>query len=242
MIDAYAAQPHAAHRDHVAAVMAYVADTRAEAQDLLRAELPRWLRPGLAGYVPIDDRPRTPRDAKEYADFAGYCEGDSPTFVEWARGVAEDSAVLDWLGGLPPIKRQPNLVFAAARFQASIRERADGLLTPLQMLRLVQVAAERGSSRAETALAVMYAKGVGTCHGQDYARAYYWFRRAADQGSPSAIYALSRYFDEGVGGVAPQELARSVTLAVASARAGFWPTREELASLLAQAKKEARDP
>lgn len=69
VIDAYAAQPHAAHRDHVAAVMAYVADTRAEAQDLLRAELPRWLRPGLAGYVPIDDRPRTPRDAKEYADF-----------------------------------------------------------------------------------------------------------------------------------------------------------------------------
>jgi hypothetical protein len=28
--------------------MAYVADTRAEAQDMLRTQLPRWLGPGLA--------------------------------------------------------------------------------------------------------------------------------------------------------------------------------------------------
>jgi uncharacterized protein len=131
---------------------------------------------------------------------------------------------------------------AIARFQSAIRARSDGLLTPLQMLRLVQLSAVRGSARAQAALAVMYAKGVGVCHGQDYARSYYWFRRAADQGEPSAIYALSRYFDEGVGGIAPQELARSVTLSVASARTGFWPTREELASLLAQAKREAREP
>lgn len=54
--------------------------------------------------------------AQEYADFAGYCEGDSATFVAWARGVAEDREVQEWLAGLPPIKRQPNLVFAAARF------------------------------------------------------------------------------------------------------------------------------
>ncbi|HWU20339.1 MAG TPA: DUF2332 domain-containing protein [Nocardioides sp.] len=54
--------------------------------------------------------------AEEYDDFAGYCEGDSPTFADWARGVAGDEEVLDWLATLPPIKRQPNLVFAAARF------------------------------------------------------------------------------------------------------------------------------
>ncbi|GAB4008615.1 DUF2332 domain-containing protein [Nocardioides ultimimeridianus] len=53
--------------------------------------------------------------AHEYVDFAGYCEGDSPTFVEWARGVAGDEEVLDWLSELPANKRQPNLVFAAAR-------------------------------------------------------------------------------------------------------------------------------
>ncbi|WP_446678514.1 LLM class flavin-dependent oxidoreductase [Actinoallomurus acaciae] len=70
MLDAYAAaRPAAASRDHIAAVVAHVADTRAEAQRLLRAELPRWLGPGLAGYVPVDGRPRTPRDAEEYAGF-----------------------------------------------------------------------------------------------------------------------------------------------------------------------------
>ncbi|MCW2863282.1 MAG: hypothetical protein JWP48_4990, partial [Actinoallomurus sp.] len=70
MINAHAAaQPSQAPLDHIAAVMAYVADTRAEAQDLLRTELPRWLLPGLAGYVPIDGRPRASRDAEEYAEF-----------------------------------------------------------------------------------------------------------------------------------------------------------------------------
>ncbi|MBV9692187.1 MAG: sel1 repeat family protein, partial [Alphaproteobacteria bacterium] len=77
---------------------------------------------------------------------------------------------------------------------------------------------------------------------QSYARAAYWFRRAAAQGSAPAIYALSRYYDEGVDGIAPQNLDRSVTLAVASAQAGFWPTRAELATLLAQGGKEAREP
>jgi len=60
MVDRYAA---AAARHgitpvggHVAAVVAQVADTRAEARRLLRAQLPRWLGPGLAGYVPVDGR------------------------------------------------------------------------------------------------------------------------------------------------------------------------------------------
>ena len=52
---------------HVAAAVAYVADTRAEAQRVLRTAMPRWLGPGLAGYVPVDDRPRRPRDPEEYA-------------------------------------------------------------------------------------------------------------------------------------------------------------------------------
>jgi alkanesulfonate monooxygenase SsuD/methylene tetrahydromethanopterin reductase-like flavin-dependent oxidoreductase (luciferase family) len=52
---------------HLAAGVAYVADTRGEAQRVLRAAMPRWLGPGLAGYVPVDDRPRRPRDPEEYA-------------------------------------------------------------------------------------------------------------------------------------------------------------------------------
>jgi alkanesulfonate monooxygenase SsuD/methylene tetrahydromethanopterin reductase-like flavin-dependent oxidoreductase (luciferase family) len=72
MVDRYAA---AAARHgitpavgHVAAVVAQVADTRAEARRLLRAQLPRWLGPGLAGYVPVDGRPRPARDPGAYAD------------------------------------------------------------------------------------------------------------------------------------------------------------------------------
>ena len=53
---------------------------------------------------------------EEYRDFATYAAGDSPCFEEWALGVADDPDVLDWLGTVPPLKRQPNLVFAAARW------------------------------------------------------------------------------------------------------------------------------
>ena len=52
---------------HVAAVVVQVADSRAEARSLLRTQLPRWLGPGLAGYVPVDGRARTPRDPDAYA-------------------------------------------------------------------------------------------------------------------------------------------------------------------------------
>lgn len=53
---------------HVAAVVAHVGDSRAGAQRLLRSSLPRWLGPGLAGYVPADGRARPRRDPEEYAE------------------------------------------------------------------------------------------------------------------------------------------------------------------------------
>ena len=56
---------------------------------------------------------------EEYRDFATYAAGDSPCFEEWALGVAGDAEVLAWLATLPPIKRQPNLVFAAARWHGA---------------------------------------------------------------------------------------------------------------------------
>lgn len=51
-----------------------------------------------------------------YRGFADDAAGESPCFEEWARAVAADGAVLDWLERLPEHKRQPNLVFAAARW------------------------------------------------------------------------------------------------------------------------------
>jgi hypothetical protein len=57
--------------------------------------------------------------AAQYAEFADHCEGESPCFVEWARGVAGDEAVLAWIDRLPGLKKQPNIVFAAARWHGA---------------------------------------------------------------------------------------------------------------------------
>ncbi|WP_456819804.1 DUF2332 domain-containing protein [Cellulomonas sp. URHB0016] len=54
--------------------------------------------------------------ADAYRAFAEQeARGVSPTYEAWALGVSEDATVTDLLLTLPPGKRQPNLVFAAAR-------------------------------------------------------------------------------------------------------------------------------
>ena len=72
MMDCYT-EAAARHRvppadGHMAAVVAQVADSKAEARRLLRGQLPRWLGPGLAGYVPVDGRARPARDPDSYAE------------------------------------------------------------------------------------------------------------------------------------------------------------------------------
>ncbi|MBG0814444.1 LLM class flavin-dependent oxidoreductase [Planomonospora sp. ID82291] len=66
-----AARGAAGRRDpgHVAAAVGYVADSTAQAVRELRESMPRWLEPGLAGYVPVDGRPRPRRDVPAYVDF-----------------------------------------------------------------------------------------------------------------------------------------------------------------------------
>ncbi|ACZ91906.1 LLM class flavin-dependent oxidoreductase [Streptosporangium roseum] len=54
---------------HVAAVVGYVGDSTAQAVKELREAMPRWLEPGLAGYVPVDGRARPRRDIPAYVDF-----------------------------------------------------------------------------------------------------------------------------------------------------------------------------
>jgi alkanesulfonate monooxygenase SsuD/methylene tetrahydromethanopterin reductase-like flavin-dependent oxidoreductase (luciferase family) len=51
---------------HISTHLAQVADSREEAVATLVREMPRWLGPGLDGYVPVDDRPRERRDPVEY--------------------------------------------------------------------------------------------------------------------------------------------------------------------------------
>lgn len=54
--------------------------------------------------------------AENYRAFAEDARGRSPIYESLAGSVADDTAVLRFLGALPPDKRQPNLLFAAARY------------------------------------------------------------------------------------------------------------------------------
>ncbi len=55
--------------------------------------------------------------AEVYRAFARQeARGRSPAYEELAEAVAADPGVLGFLAGLPPAKRQPNLLFAAARY------------------------------------------------------------------------------------------------------------------------------
>ncbi|QYC45939.1 Alkanal monooxygenase alpha chain [Nonomuraea coxensis DSM 45129] len=53
---------------HVAAAVGHVADSTARAVRELKESMPRWLGPGLAGYRPVDGRPRPSRDVGAYVD------------------------------------------------------------------------------------------------------------------------------------------------------------------------------
>jgi hypothetical protein len=54
--------------------------------------------------------------AENYREFAEEAHGRSPAYESLAASVADDTAVLRFLDSLPPEKRQPNLLFAAARY------------------------------------------------------------------------------------------------------------------------------
>jgi hypothetical protein len=53
---------------------------------------------------------------EQYLRFADEAAEESPCFVAWGLGVAADPEVLAWIDALPGLKKQPNLVFAAARW------------------------------------------------------------------------------------------------------------------------------
>jgi hypothetical protein len=54
--------------------------------------------------------------AENYRVWATEAHGLSPAYESLAAAVADDRAVLRFLASLPPPKRQPNLLFAAARY------------------------------------------------------------------------------------------------------------------------------
>jgi hypothetical protein len=65
--------------------------------------------------------------AENYRAFAEEARGRSLVYERLAASVAEDTVVLRFLGSLPPEKRQPNLLFAAARYLLGVTPALDGL-------------------------------------------------------------------------------------------------------------------
>jgi hypothetical protein len=64
---------------------------------------------------------------ENYRAFAEDTRGRSPRYESLARAVAEDAIILGFLGSLPPERRQPNLLFAAARYLQGEPARLDRL-------------------------------------------------------------------------------------------------------------------
>ena len=60
--------------------------------------------------------PETAAITARYRAFAAEARGRSPRYEELAMAVGRDQPVLAFLATLPPAKRQPNLLFAAARY------------------------------------------------------------------------------------------------------------------------------
>src|SRR5438045_8230102 len=93
-----------------------------------------------------DERARLSASYRRFAEDEAH--GKSPLYEELARGVAADNEILDLLLSLPRLKRQPNLLFAAARhlfgtpdgwsrFRRGIAQRKDALCA-LMLMRSTQ--------------------------------------------------------------------------------------------------------
>ncbi len=93
-----------------------------------------------------DERARLSTGYRRFAE--DEARGKSPLYEELARGVAADDEILDLLLSLPRLKRQPNLLFAAAgyllgtpngwsRFRRGVMQRKDALRT-LMLMRSTQ--------------------------------------------------------------------------------------------------------
>jgi alkanesulfonate monooxygenase SsuD/methylene tetrahydromethanopterin reductase-like flavin-dependent oxidoreductase (luciferase family) len=54
--------------EHVGTAVCHIADSRAEAEDELRAAMPEWIRTGVGGYVSLSPVPRPPWDPEAYVE------------------------------------------------------------------------------------------------------------------------------------------------------------------------------
>jgi alkanesulfonate monooxygenase SsuD/methylene tetrahydromethanopterin reductase-like flavin-dependent oxidoreductase (luciferase family) len=121
---------------HIAAVLAYVADSRAQAQRVLRRELPRWLGPGLAGYVPVDGRSAPARDPQAYAEMlCGISPvGTAADCVEIMAATVERTGIRHLIvmaeGAGDPVRTRENIARLGAEVLPGLRERVSSRAVP----------------------------------------------------------------------------------------------------------------
>jgi hypothetical protein len=114
----------------------------------LRALLARAVAANLTGRMAGHDAMQA--TAEKYRRFARLeAAGRSPAYERLALAVAADAAILVFLQGLPPAKRQPNLLFAAARWILG-SPAGIGSLRSLVTGRPGELAAVRAARRTQT--------------------------------------------------------------------------------------------
>ena len=142
--------------------------------------------------------------------------------------------MLPRLCGPPPVC----LNRAVTQFQNANHWEATGWLSPIQTVRLIQMAAVDGDAIAQDRLGIMYAKGIGVP--QNFVKAEKWFIKAANQRYPDALFNLSVLYRVGPNGVEPDENKSNSYRAQAEA-AGYPWTRCELLDLLKMADAAGHD-
>ena len=136
--------------------------------------------------------------------------------------------MLDFLGfarGFSPHE----MARAVSKYQDFLGEPQTGELTPIQIVRLLQIAAVRGQKKAQRCLGIMYVKGVGVV--RNLVRAEKWLLAAAEQGDGEAMYALSELYSLGGRGIEKAE-DKANRYRQGAAVSGFAPVRSEFLRLL----------
>lgn len=137
------------------------------------------------------------------------------------------------LCGPPPVC----LNRAVTQFQTALNWEPTGWLSPIQTVRLIQMAAVDGDAIAQDRLGIMYAKGIGVP--QNFVKAEKWFIKAANQRYPDALFNLSVLYRVGPNGVEPDE-HKSNSYRAQAAAAGYAQARCELLDLLKLADAAGR--
>jgi TPR repeat protein len=124
---------------------------------------------------------------------------------------------------------------AILRFQDVMSHARSGNLSAEEQLRLIQTGAVNGDAELQTALGVMYSKGIGVV--LNYPRAEKWFAQAARQRRGEALYYLGVLYKAGVDGV-PQDEDKAARLFTDAGLANYRPVKHQLMHLLKAAKDE----